>query len=98
MIDFQSNEQHIITESSDHFPITGDLLRAARAFSGLSAEGLADLAGLGVATIRRAEREDYPKLTKANYRTLVRTFSELGIVFWIGGAGCFVGRPAKLAP
>jgi transcriptional regulator with XRE-family HTH domain len=62
--------------------LMGAQLRAARALLNWSAAELATKSKLGVATIRRAERNDgLVGLTAANADQLVRTLQLAGIIF-----------------
>jgi len=54
--------------SSDNIKITKAQLRAARALLNWSAEKLAEEAGVGVATVRRAESEPKPDSDKGEDR------------------------------
>lgn len=63
------------------FSPTANLLVAARAALGLSADALSKEARLGVNTIRRAEAGGLNVLTPANAERLVATLEGLGVVF-----------------
>ncbi len=69
--------------------ITGAQLRAARALIRISAEELARVAAVGVATVRRAEAaDDRPALTEANMRAIRAALEAAGVEFLPGnGAG-----------
>lgn len=63
-------------------PLTGPQIKAARAMLGMKAEDLADLASVGVATVRRAESSDgIPSITDANMLAIRRAMEDAGIVF-----------------
>lgn len=60
--------------------ITGGQIRAARALLRLTAQELADLASVGVATVRRAEAEDGEiSATEANANAIRRALEARGI-------------------
>ncbi len=60
--------------------LTGSLLRAARALTGLTAKEVAQVAGVGEATIKRAEAADgQPSLTRANVRVVLEAYRSLGV-------------------
>lgn len=60
--------------------LTGRVLRAARVLSGCSSQEVASLAGLGEATIKRAEASTgRPRLTRANAAAIVNVYAGLGI-------------------
>ena len=62
--------------------ITGSQLRAARALLNISAEELAKLSNIGIATIRRAEANDGPtKLTAANLAAAQTALEAAGVEF-----------------
>ncbi|WP_110747533.1 helix-turn-helix transcriptional regulator [Phyllobacterium leguminum] len=62
--------------------ITGAQIRAARALVRWTAENLADAAGVGLSTIRRAEAEDgLPSITAANLKLIMITLEGAGIEF-----------------
>jgi hypothetical protein len=71
--------------------LTGAQLRAARALIGISADALAAITKLGVATIRRAEANSGSvSMTLANAERLVRALESAGVEFIPengGGAG-----------
>lgn len=74
-------------KSYDGTLLTGEQIRAARAFLRWRAEDLAQHSKLGVATIRRAEAVDGPvPITPANAEAIVRTFEDAGIEFSNGDA------------
>lgn len=63
-------------------PLTGAVLRGARNITGMSAEQLAQLAQVGVATVRRAEAtENEPATTPANQAALCRALEYAGVRF-----------------
>jgi transcriptional regulator with XRE-family HTH domain len=71
---------------------TGAQLRAARGLVNLTVLDVAGRTGLVPNTIKRAEgTNDLSPTTRANARVLVRTFTELGVIFLpadeTGGAG-----------
>ena len=78
-------------QSFDPKTLTGGQLRAARALVGISADELARLTKLGVATIRRAESSDGAvAMTAANAERIVQALETAGVVFVGengGGAG-----------
>lgn len=54
---------------------------------GISAEELAKAAGIGVATVRRAESgQGVPNATRANLDAIARALGELGVEIIDGGA------------
>ena len=62
--------------------ITGPQIRAARALLGISAGDVAEKAGVGIATVRRAEAtDDVPSITKANLSAIRRALEEAGVRF-----------------
>ena len=66
----------------DPAALTGAQLRAARALLGLSAQKLADLSGLGLATISRAEQLDgVVTMISANAERVVRALENAGVEF-----------------
>lgn len=68
--------------SSDLFCITGAQLRAARALVRWSAKDLADAAGVGLATVQRAESVDgTPPSTAGNQRLLRQALEAAGVIF-----------------
>lgn len=71
--------------------LTGAQVRAARALLRWSAEELANLSRLGIATIRRAEANDGPVTsTPANVQAIRFAFEQAGLEFIPengGGAG-----------
>ena len=79
-VDISSDWREINILSSDLEMITGGQLRAARALLGISAEALAKLATLGVATVRRAEQQNGPvSMTASNCRRLIETLHNEGV-------------------
>jgi len=77
-------------QSSDTKSITGAQIRAARALLKLSAQELATEAGLGIATVRRAESEDGATgITKANENAIRQTLEAAGIEFIPENGGGF---------
>ncbi|WP_115422072.1 MULTISPECIES: helix-turn-helix domain-containing protein [Sinorhizobium/Ensifer group] len=72
----------INSKSHDANEITGAQIRAARALLRWSAKELAKAAGVGVATVSRAEVEDgTTSLTNANLTAIRRAFEVAGIEF-----------------
>ena len=69
--------------------ITAAQMKAARSLVGISAEELAQMAGLGVATIRRAElREGDEPMSDDVHRAVKLALEEAGVKFlWPGAAG-----------
>jgi transcriptional regulator with XRE-family HTH domain len=68
---------------SDAVSPTGRQLRAARALGGLSAKELADLSGVSLNTIKRAEASDGPcSIMPANLAAIIRTLLDHGIVLF----------------
>lgn len=62
--------------------LTGSQLRAARGLLNLSVSELAELTGLALNTIKRAESTNGPApVTAANMNLLVSTFEAAGILF-----------------
>ena len=78
-------------KSNEYKAITGAQIRAARALVGWSAWYLAAKAGLGVATISRAEATEGPlKMTFANRAAVRRALRAAGVDFIFddeGGSG-----------
>lgn len=69
-------------QSSDKKAITGAQLRAARALLKWSAQDVADHAGVGVATVRRAERDDGSiNTTAANAKAMCIALESAGVQF-----------------
>lgn len=90
-------------ESFDPKSLSGAQIRAARALVGLSAERLAELTMLGIATIRRAEANSGKvAMTRANAERVIRTLEAEGLEFIAengGGEGVRrQGRPVQLPP
>lgn len=81
--------------------ITGQLLRAARGLLGVTAQEVANGAGVGVATIRRAETTDGPvRATMSNIDRVVTYFAGHGVIFIPEddhGAGVRWAKPARPA-
>lgn len=81
--------------------ITSQQIRGARAMLGISADELAELSKIGVATIRRAEAaEGIPGITPANLAALQRALEAAGVEFIAengGGPGVRLakGKEAK---
>jgi transcriptional regulator with XRE-family HTH domain len=72
----------INSKSDDVNEITGAQVRAARALLRWSAKDLAKEAGVGVATVSRAEVEDgATSLTSANLRAIRQALESAGIEF-----------------
>lgn len=68
--------------SLDKIKLTGEQVRAARAMLKISAQQLADAAGIGVATVRRSEAEN--GTISANYsssKAMQDALEAAGIVF-----------------
>lgn len=63
------------------FSPTAQQLTAARAATGLSIQKLAEVTGLGVNTIRRAEAGGAQVLTPVNAQRLVEVLQGLGVTF-----------------
>ena len=60
--------------------LTGAQLRAARAILGWTAQQLADVSGVGIATIRRTETADGPvKMINATAAAIVRALEQAGV-------------------
>ena len=75
-------------KSHDNKEITGSQIRAARALVRWSAKDLAREAGLGVATISRAEVEEgRTTLTSANLKAIQVALENAGIEFILGNGG-----------
>ena len=87
----------INSKSYEANKITGTQLRAARAMIRWSAKDLAKAAGIGVATVSRAEVEDgTPSITNANLRAMQLALETAGIEFIPengGGAGVRLKKP-----
>lgn len=85
-------------KSHDNKEITGAQIRAARALIRWSAKDLARAAGVGVATVSRAETEDEnPTVTTANLRAMQHALEAAGIQFIPengGGVGLRFIKPA----
>ncbi|WAX94917.1 helix-turn-helix transcriptional regulator [Aminobacter sp. NyZ550] len=72
----------INSKSDDANEITGAQIRAARALVNWSAKELAKTAGIGVATVSRAEVEDgTTSLTTANVRAIRQALEAAGVEF-----------------
>ncbi|MDX0803421.1 transcriptional regulator [Sinorhizobium medicae] len=84
-------------KSNDANEITGAQVRAARALIRWSAKDLAKAAGIGVATVSRAEVEDgVPSITAANLRAVRLALEAAGIEFILengGGVGVRFKKP-----
>ncbi len=78
-------------KSHDMNKITGEQIRAGRALIRMSAQELANLANVGVATVRRSEADDGPvSATNANATAIKNALEVAGVVFLPengGGAG-----------
>ncbi|MGO6748060.1 multiprotein-bridging factor 1 family protein [Rhizobium ruizarguesonis] len=86
----------INSKSDDVNKITGAQVRAARALIRWSAKDLAKAAGIGVATVSRAEVEDgIPSITGANLRAMQLALEAAGVEFTSGngGGGVRVKKP-----
>jgi transcriptional regulator with XRE-family HTH domain len=86
----------INSKSDDVNKITGSQLRAARALIRWSAKDLAKAAGIGVATVSRAEVEDgIPSITSANLKAMQLALEAAGVEFSFGngGGGVRVKKP-----
>ena len=60
--------------------LSGRALRAARVLSGLTAGEAAKAAGIGEATLKRAEAAmGQPRLTRANAATIIEAYRTIGI-------------------
>lgn len=71
-------------------------MRAARALIRWSAKDLAKAAGIGVATVSRAEVEDgIPSITSANLKAMQLALEAAGVEFSFGngGGGVRVKKP-----
>lgn len=75
--------------NNDTKNITPEQMKAARSLVGISAEELAARAGLGVATIRRAElREADEPMSAEVYQAVRQALEEAGVKFlWTGASG-----------
>lgn len=75
--------------------ITAAQMKAARSLLGISAEELAMLAGVGIATVRRAElREGDEPMSDELHRAVKAALEKAGVKFlWPGAAG---GRGVRL--
>ena len=72
--------------------LTGAQVRAARALLNISVTRLAELTGLAVNTIRRAEATNgISPLTEANIQLIRNTFESAGVSFLAGSAEGGVG-------
>lgn len=73
-------------------------LRAARALLRMPADRLAELAGVSLVTIRRAEAQDGPvRMMPANQEAIRRALEAAGVEFIPengGGPGVRLGKPA----
>lgn len=89
----------INSKSDDYNEITGAQIRAARALIRWSAKDLAKAAGIGVATVSRAEIEDgIPSLTSANLKAIRVALEASGIKFIRengGGVGVRFEKPTS---
>lgn len=66
--------------------LTGAQIRAARGLLNISVAQLAELTGLAINTIRRAEgTNDTPRITSANMQLLMNTLEERGVIFLESG-------------
>ncbi|NLS21287.1 helix-turn-helix domain-containing protein [Rhizobium sp. P40RR-XXII] len=87
----------INSKSHDTNKITGAQVRAARALIRWSAKDLAKAAGIGVATVSRAEVEDgVPSITNANLKAMQSALEAAGVEFIPengGGAGVRLKKP-----
>ncbi len=87
----------INSKSDDYNEITGAQIRAARALIRWSAKDLAKAAGIGVATVSRAEIADgIPSLTNANLKAIRVALEASGIEFIRengGGVGVRFEKP-----
>ena len=80
--------------------MTAAQLRAARALLRMSADKLADAAGISLVTIRRAEALDGPvTMMRANFEAIRRTLEAAGIEFIPeNGGGVGVRLRTRLTP
>ncbi|NTH79191.1 helix-turn-helix domain-containing protein [Agrobacterium rhizogenes] len=86
----------INSKSDDVNKITGAQVRAARALIRWSAKDLAKAAGIGVATVSRAEVEDgIPSITSANLKAMQLALEAAGVEFSFGngGSGVRIKKP-----
>ncbi len=93
-----NNNKMINLKSHDDDKITGAQIRAARALIRWSAKELALAAGVGVATISRAEVEaGRTTLTAANLKAIKSALERAGVEFIAengGGAGVRFKKPS----
>lgn len=83
----------------DHVWLSGPILRAARVLAGLSAREIAERAGLGEATVKRAEAAaGRPKMTRANAGALLAAYSALGIAIYRAEDGSVVLKGSAISP
>ncbi len=89
----------INSKSHDVNKITGAQVRAARSLIRWSAKDLARAAGIGVATVSRAEVEDgIPSITSANLKAIRFALESAGIEFISkedGGIGVSFKNPER---
>ena len=78
--------------------IPGPLLRAARGWLNYSVLELANRSGLSSSTIRRLESGNGRQATRDSEETLLRTFEEAGIAFYVDGSGMPQVRFSLQAP
>lgn len=64
----------------ENFEFDAWQLRAARAAADLTIQALADLSGLSVSTIRRAETQGAKPMSRVNRQALVMALAECGVV------------------
>lgn len=82
MIFYISNRpETIIRKSNDMQAINSAQIRAARAMLKITAQELADAAGIGVATVRRAESDDGGSPTKVVNQAIRAALEAAGVIF-----------------
>jgi len=84
---------HSARESSNRM-LTGSQIRAARALLNWSAQDVADAAGLGYATVQRAERADgIPRTTAPRLFAIQHALEAAGVMFVGEGQTSHDGGP-----
>lgn len=75
--------------SNENISIVGAQIRAARGLVNITGDELAKRAGIGLATLWRAEaaNEKTPNLTKANLAAIRRALEDAGVEFLPGNGG-----------
>ena|SRR5579875_1986590 len=92
-----SGVQHSKPRDGERIVLTGAQMRAARALLRWRAQDRADKAGVGPATVQRAEKEDGPvQMIRSTEQAICRALQAAGVEFIPengGGAGVRLRKP-----